>query len=346
MEQPYLKSKFKITYRILSFVIVLILYGFCIELLSKYKVENPITLSFLISGIALLVLSCYLLFQLLTVFSVTFYSNRIELIQAFGLRRKTISLTQIDSWIIRKKKSKYGDYEILYLVLSDQSVLKFSSYLYTNFHLISSKLKNNKAQNSFLRNQWNQKEQKWFTFFCIAIGFLFLGIALNSFQDEQITRVEISTLNGHLLENIEVKKSRRSRSFVLKLEEYPDYEFKIGSLILRETASGNLMNDFQKGDQIKFAIERKEYEKKILKTSALSSWDYIFHYHSISIIEIAEVDFVYLSLENYNKAINSNNVGITLFFGAFGVMFLAFSFVRLRKKAVKSSRSKKRFRKL
>ncbi|WP_432670857.1 hypothetical protein [Flavobacterium sp. SM2513] len=329
----------------MSFVILLIMFGYCIELLSKYDTKNPTTLSFLIVGITLFLLATYLLVLFLKVFKITFYSNRIELVQFFGLNRRSIVLTQIDSWVIRKNKSKYGDYEILYIVLSDKSHLKLSSYLYTNFDFIKRKLKNNKPQNRFLREQLDRKEQTQFTFFFIAIGCVFIWYAVDAYQDKQITRTDISIVKGHLLENIEIKKSRRSRTLIIKLKEYPEYEFKIGSLFLRETASGYLRDTYKKGDELKFAIETTDYEKKIAKTQSLSSWDYIFHYHSIAIVEVTEDDFDYLSLENYNKANNSNTLGIMLFFGAFGVSFTAFGFVRLRKKLLKPLSANSRLRK-
>lgn len=341
MEQPYLISQFKLTNRIVSFVSLLLMYVFCFLLLSAYEAKNPTTLSFLLGGISLFLLTTYFLVLLIKVLKVTFYSNRIEVAQMLGSYKKTIALTHIDSWVLRKKKSKYGDYEILYIVLSDHSHLKFRSYAYNNFHLILNKLKNNKPQNKFLRDQLDRKEQNQFTFFFIAIGIIFMGYALAAFQEKEISRTDISIVKGHLSENIAIKKSKNSSTLIITLDEHPEYEFKIGSFILQETASGNLMTTYQKGDELQFAIEKEAYEKKITKTQNLSAWDLMFHYHSIPIVEVAEDDFVYLSLENYNKACYNNNLGIILFFGAVGVFFTAFGFVRLRKKTFNAFKEKK-----
>jgi hypothetical protein len=342
MEKPYLTSTFSRTNRILPFATSVILYGFSIGFFFKYDDKDRTTLFFLIAGLVLFLMSTYFFVTFLKVFKIRFYSDRIELFQFFGLQKKKVPLTQIDSWILRKKKHKYGDFELLYIVLSDQSHLKFRSYSYSNFYLIINNLKDNKPQNRFLRAQLDRKEYNQFTFFFIAIGRGFIWFALNAFQNENTTRTTIYIVKGHLAENIQLVKSKNSRSLIVKLEEYPEYEFKIGSLILLETASGSLMNTYKKGDELKFAIEKTDYEKKIVKNQELSAWDLLFHYHTIAIVEVAETDFVYLSLENYNKAINSNNLGIVLFFGAFGISFTAFGFVRLRKKRLKPLNTNRR----
>ena len=118
------------------------------------------------------------------------------------------------------------------------------------------------------------------------------------------------------------KKRRGSRTLIINLQEYPNINFTIGSVSLRQTYEDELLNEKKLGDTISFSIEKKEYYSKILKTENIQFPENFLHSDKISIVEIKNKNSFYLSLNNYNKEHNKNNYLAVAFFVLFGLIMV------------------------
>ncbi|WP_124019575.1 hypothetical protein [Flavobacterium sp. HTF] len=234
--------------------------------------------------------------------------------------------TDINSWLVRKKESKYGDYEYLYLTLNEHKIIKVSSFDYDDFDKIKSSIIKNKPQNKILKERLDRKENIQFSIILILLGILFVYIAGQFYKDDSLTKNEVCVIKGTLSEDIELKHSRKSRSLVFKLENLSDFEFKTGSLALKETYYKDLMRDFKKGDKIYLTIEKDQYQQKISKKVQMSFWEKYFHYEKIDVVEVENRNFKYLSLSDFNKTNRDNDYWGIGFFGIFGVLLTIGSF--------------------
>lgn len=89
-----------------------------------------------------------------------------------------------------------------------------------------------------------------------------------------------------------------------------------------ETYSRSLIDENKSGDSIIMLIDKKEFNRKILKIEKIPFPENYLHAEKISIREIHNKKFEYLSLKNYEKANRFNNYLAVGFFGLFGLLML------------------------
>ncbi|WP_073487277.1 MULTISPECIES: hypothetical protein [unclassified Flavobacterium] len=229
-------------------------------------------------------------------------------------------LNEINSWLVRKKESKYGNYEYLYLTTNKNEIIKFSSYEYSNFQEIKSKIIKGKPEDNILKEKLKRKEKIRFSIILTFLGILFIYIASQFYEDTSLTKNDVYVIKGTLSEDIKLQRSKKSKSLVFKLETLSDFKFKIGSLALGETYYEGLMSDFKKGDEIYLTIKKDQYQKKISKKAQMSFLDKYFHYEKIDVVEVENKNFKYLSLSDFNKTNRNNDYWGIGFFGIFGLL--------------------------
>lgn len=286
--------------------------------LYNYDIKDITTTFYLIGSIFFIAFAFLIIREIYKSPKIIVHSDKVELLRIFNTKTDIIELQNIQSWLNRKKKSKNGDYEILYLVLNDFSRLKIKSYNYSNFYQLEQKLTNKKPINTELEKELNLKENKQYSIAFILIGLIFLFITAKYYESKELSSSDISIVKGHLSEPLKIERGRRSKTLIIKLSEFPEFNFRVGGMVLSETYYDDLMKDFDRGQALEFAVEKDVYDKKITKKTKLTFWDLIFHYDKIYVVEIIDNDFKYLSLEDYNKAHNTNNKWILGFFGLLG----------------------------
>ncbi len=320
MEKQQLISKFDRTNRVIYIISLLFLVGLAIGCFSNYNLKDVTTTFYLLGSMFFLFFAFLIAREIYNSPTIVIQSDKFELVRIFNIKTDTFELQHIQSWLNRKKKSKNGDYEILYLIFSDKSRLKIKSYNYCNFNQLEQKLIQNKAINHELEKELSLKENKQYSFAFILIGLVFLGITAKNYEYKNLSSSDISLVKGHVSEPLKIQKERRSETLIIKLSEFPEFNFRVAGMSLDETYYEDLMNDFHIGQTLEFAIRKEDYDKKIAKTSSLTIWELIFHYDNIHIVEIVDNDFKYLSLEDYNRVHNSNNKSILGFFGILGLL--------------------------
>lgn len=320
MSNLVIASKFKTLNRIFYLFGILFFSFLSFLSFSKYNPNNFITYPKLAIGSSFMLFSFYILYSILILPKINIYSDKIELHRFLGLDKRTVLYTEINSWIVRKKESKYGNYEYLYLTLNKNEIIKLNSFGYVNFEEIKRKIVKQKPQNNILNEKLDRKEKIKFSIILILLGILFIYIASQFYKDTSLTKNDVYTVKGTLSEDIELKRSKKSKSLVFKLENLSDFEFKIGSLALDETYYEDLMNDLKKGDEIYLTIEKDQYQKKISKKAHMSFLDKYFHYEKIDVVEVENKNFKYLSLSDFNKTNRNNDYWGIGFFGIFGLL--------------------------
>jgi hypothetical protein len=261
----------------------------------------------------------FIFYYIISLPAIYIYTDKIELHRYFSLSKRTLFLSEIESWIILEKESKYGNYQKLYLTLNNKEIVKLSSYDYANFYEIQVEIIRNKPKNNDLKEQLDQKENLKYAIVAFLIGSLFIYIACYFYKDTSLTKNDAYVIKERLADDIKLERSKKSTSLVFNLENLSDFKFKIGSLTLKETYYEDLMHDFKKGDLIYLTIEKDQYQKKISKKIPMSVLDQYFYYEKIDVVEVENKTFKYLSLSDYNKTNRQNDYWGIGFFGFFGV---------------------------
>ena len=286
---------------------------------SKYDSNHSNTFPNLIPGTLFVLFALFIFYYIISLPAIYIYTDKIELHRYFSLSKRTLFLSEIESWIILEKESKYGNYQKLYLTLNNKEIVKLSSYDYANFYEIQVEIIRNKPKNNDLKEQLDQKENLKYAIVAFLIGSLFIYIACYFYKDTSLTKNDAYVIKERLADDIKLERSKKSTSLVFNLENLSDFKFKIGSLTLKETYYEDLMHDFKKGDLIYLTIEKDQYQKKISKKIPMSVLDQYFYYEKIDVVEVENKTFKYLSLSDYNKTNRQNDYWGIGFFGFFGV---------------------------
>ncbi|SHM59166.1 hypothetical protein SAMN05444360_11458 [Chryseobacterium carnipullorum] len=156
--------------------------------------------------------------------------------------------------------------------------------------------------------------------FILSFILLFLSVKYSLFKLPSTK--SITEIKG-ILKETEINKGRRgSKSLTIKLNEYPEINFMIGTIAIKQTYLQEFMNENKSGDSIVLFIENKEYKRKILKSEKIPFPENYLYKDNIGIVEIHNKNTEYLSLNNYNKEHRDNNYLAIVFFGGFGLLML------------------------
>lgn len=255
----------------------------------------------------------------------------------FGLKIREYKLNEIDSWMIEEKSDRYNKWKILTLILKNKSKVKISNYYYSNSNEIFDALTKGKTENKKLKENKEKQADKKLVVVAFLIGFVCLFVAYNFWIDDSLSPKEVVSVTGNLSEpikieeerrikiklkdGIRIKEERRNRSLIIKLNQYKDFIFYIGSLPLTETHENALINDYKSGEKISLMIKKEDFETKIMKTKKLSSSEEPRLY-MIPVVEISNGNFKYLSLIDYNESYRENDLIGVAFFGFFGLLMI------------------------
>lgn len=150
---------------------------------------------------------------------------------------------------------------------------------------------------------------------------VFLFIAFKLFISELPDESNIVKITGILKDDIKKEnRGRGKKSLIVKLKNYPEIDFMIGTVSLDETYSEKLTDENKTGDSITLFIEDVEFRRKIVKKEKIPFPENILHPEKIDIVAINNNRSNYLLLEDYRKAHLKNNYLGTVFFGILGLL--------------------------
>lgn len=175
------------------------------------------------------------------------------------------------------------------------------------------------------------ENSKWIRSLFI-LGFIFLLVAYQFVTNELPEKDNVVKITDVLAHEIQLTRSKRSKTLILNLKKYPELNFQIGGSSLRQFTYENLIEENKSGDTITIFVEDKEYQSKILKKEKIPFPANFLHADKITVVEISNKNRKYLSLEEYIDDERQNNYLGVAFFGLAG-LFLIFGGIVIFKKS-------------
>ncbi|KMQ63185.1 hypothetical protein ACM46_14730 [Chryseobacterium angstadtii] len=173
-----------------------------------------------------------------------------------------------------------------------------------------------------MKNSEEWKSNKKFIWISFILGFIFLFFSMKYLFSELPNKQNIHEIKG-IFKEIKVNKEKRGgKSLTIHVKEYPEINFMIGSIAIKQMYFQRFMAENKPGDSVTFFIEKHEYNRKIIKSETIPFPENFLSRNNISIVEIHKKNTKYLSLNNYNEAHQNNNLLAILFFGGLGILMI------------------------
>lgn len=241
----------------------------------------------------------------------------------FGLKKYTITeetITISDYWHrkirVLNRDELLGHFETVHLDKNENTSgktlvittagrpIKISSYYYNNY----SEIKHELIKGLKIDKDAEDKSTKRWVIRLGIIVFLFsivlLSISYSDFNSPPLSRDSFTFVNGTISKiEYDVSSSNKGRtknhSIKLRLNEEPEFLFKMGDKVWSGASLRQAVSYFNTGDSISIAVLNQTFNKKITKTDSLDFWDKHNHYHHISFAAIYKGNEIILPLKTY-----------------------------------------------
>lgn len=291
--------------------------------LSLYSYTKFIALKYpnyigLIFSVLFLVIALLIFYFLISIKTYTVASNKLT-VMSFGRLQKTYNLNEVKSWTEAQVKGKYGRYEIFALHFKSGEKIKLSSDIYDNYFELKNELTKNKERNLKLEELNLNKNGLTACIVFTSIGILCLIGAYNKLQNKNLDDINIIVFGGKTSGSIQYF-NRKHDYILIKLESYPDFDFRIQGKDLKATFVEDLMNEIKTGDSIFLGIDKTEYRTKIIKIDSLSFPDNYFFSDMISVKSVHSKKNDYLKLSEVNAIRSDDKYWDFGIFAVFGLL--------------------------
>jgi len=236
--------------------------------------------------------------------AIAVYSDRIVRYSILRNIIKTVYLGEISSWAEVESENKRQRHIAIRTAKRTITI----DHLETGYNDLKEYLSQLQAGERFIASdsthaqvRQNKKANK------IVYGILYVSLGLYClfgyaalkdyiFPNSDFDDLSLSEVSGVAASPPDVYKSGSSRWVRVKLTNYPKYTFEINSSAFDATATE--VREIKAGDSVFLGIERSEYKKKISKEQPMGFWHKTDLPDKISIYELADSKYQYLSLEN------------------------------------------------
>lgn len=164
----------------------------------------------------------------------------------------------------------------------------------------------------------------------LVFGLLWIKSGLSSYlhPDQEIRKQQFSKFGATAASVPVISKGKGSRVRIF-LREYPEFKFHI-YYGYAATDKDYLVQNVKPGDSLFLFVETGDYEKKLLKTKALTFSDKMINYSFVEVYGLSDMKQEYLSLKGYNAAsVADNRLGIGIAF--FGLVMIVGALFGLKK---------------
>lgn len=252
------------------------------------------------------------------------YSDRVEISSTFGLVRKTVYLRDIVTYTEIEKQNKHGKWTDL-TIYTDRTSFKIPSNGYNNYFELRSALTAKVPRDKKREHSWHKTNNTMtgIVFIVMSLFAFYAGWHFYIAKDEPIHPSDIVIVSGIITNEVKIDKgSKGSRSIKIKLQPYPDFDFKISGIAYGATYSADYVAHVKTGDTLYVDILCHEYETKIIREKPIGFWERSINYRFISVYGLCDTHRCYLSTSDYNNHHQSDSSLGLLFFAALGVVFL------------------------
>ena len=287
--------------------------------------EYEENLTMIFTSVLILVV-LYFIYYLLNQKKVIVYDKYFEVKRMLSVNRYFYS--DIETHYSEYKEGKYNSWTEYYIVVKSGKKIKLLDSEYSNFHEFFSKITKKIKKNDIKNTEFEKKDYLKYSIVsgiiaCILFISMFGFIDNNTIKNENLTYFQ-----GKLSDDISYTKRHsgnyRSKYYLVKIIEHPDFEFKIiGNYFESVSTKSKNITTFQKGENIIVGIEHDDFLKKITKQKPLNFSDKYRNYKVIHIRQIKDLrNNFYIDIEKANRLrIESNYIAIGLF-SVFILLFL------------------------
>ncbi|MFB9078919.1 hypothetical protein ACFFLS_10530 [Flavobacterium procerum] len=322
MKENLVKARKKTSYIVICSIGILFFLFLTILFWTNFLEETNIGIKELLPSILLFCGSFFCLYSLLQVPNLFYNSVKIEFRNAFGKVKKSIMLTDIEGWATQQKSSKYSNWEDFTFITKDQRQHKLHSYYFDDYEAVKNLLTRGRRKNKELEKELERKLILKYAKVTLLVGIVFLSIAF--VRKDTLTLNETKQISGVLSEDIFVEKYKKTTTFYIYLENYPEIDFEIrDDMFLGNYES--LIQNYKRGSSISFKISREDFEKKLQPNPNLNLIEKYWNRYESKIVQLEDKNNTYVSLESYNSTIKDHNTSKTAFFGFMGILFLVIS---------------------
>lgn len=344
-DRKELKSKKKITYKVIYIVGILGSLLLSKHLYSKYDPKDYSEILNLYVSILFLIFALLCLYSFLSIKSYYLYKDKFVQKSFLGQKVKSFRFDEIDFWIKEEKKDKYNQWEVLILFTVNREKIKISSYFYENYYEIKNGLTLNLSRNTKLEESRLQKKDLQYTIGFIIFGLILLFCAYKFVMIKELQSSDIIVFGDKISKDIEIiRGSKNSKSILIKLDKYPEFDFKINGPAFKAIDSEDLIEKVKQGDSVFIGIKKTDFNRKLIKKDSLTFTDKYFHFKNISVESITAQNKEYLELAESNKRRISNRYWGFGFFGIFGSFLFFVSLWMLIQKLFIGVKSKEKTR--
>jgi hypothetical protein len=310
-----------------KYLAILIIGGIGSFLVSYFLIKNSFNDPYpqilgVILGIFFGILGTISIITIYKLDTIFVYSDHIEIISILGHVKKKIYRNKIITWVELDKANKYDEWKEL-TIYTDKTNYKLSSSIYENYlelknALVSGIKKDSKNEIKLIR----RKNLYWAISFVIA-GSFFIFTFYNFFfmKHEDIKDSELETITDVITNKAEINsRSKGSNSIYIKLKSYPLFNFEISGNSYSATFTSDFINNVKVGDTLNLKILKDQYKMKITKEKPLGFWDKTVNYSYISVYELHDKNFSYITLDKYNLQNKKDRTSGYWLFGSFGII--------------------------
>jgi hypothetical protein len=284
---------------------------------TKYVQLLPLVVGFLFG-----ILGVFCLASLFKTYHITVSEKGLELDSILGIGTKNYRWEEIDSYTYKVIKDKKGTEESFRIYIKDK-VINLSSQYFEDyeklFHLLSKKIKIN-AEQQIKRNKSDKIIAGRFSMGS-GLFFIFLGLHLGFSPYNNFDENDLQLVSGTLVSAEYHEGRKNNHSFIIKMEEYPDYSFVFSDFAFESVNYKGFLESSKPSDEVGVKILKISYDKKITETRKLNFWDKTINYPRIETYGLELKGKSYFSFDlfyNYNNSkLSSLIILVVLCFGVF-----------------------------
>lgn len=280
-------------------------------------------------------------FSLFVLKSYEITENEIIVRNYFYKKRRSIPRQAITSWHEIENEDKNGNITSKSLTLHckpPHKRIKMDSTYFVNYGTLKKVLTKGISKNE-------KAEESVYRFWSIGIGLLFLcfGFLLlpNFGKKPVLSKSDFEYVEGQLVQHRITSSGRKHKTYHLEIgiAEYPEFTFKMNDDVWVASELNRVNQALLTGENIKLAIKKVSYDKKIKRTTPLTFWDKHSGYYGISFYGIYKSSEMLLPLSYTLPALQEPkdnwNLGfdivILLLFWGFAILLFYLGFANRTK---------------
>lgn len=292
------------------------------------EIMEPTDPSHILSGIGVvcIVLGLACIIAINWVGNIEIHQNTLKTYSYFGQELKRYALSEFDSWYESIGVDDFKDVRNITLIKGRKKVqISSASVSEADYQLFKNSIAQSVTENPNLETLRVSRIKKIGEVVLVLLGLLALygSIHLYLNRDVSIPESDLRTVTG-TVSFIEVDNNGDNEHIYIELKDYPQIRFNIGSVVISKTYPGYIKKFLHVGDTVSIGIRTSD--AVYLQTTSSKK-------RFVDICTLQDLDYQLLNLEDYNRAVTSNNsfgiIGLAIM--GFVWLFLAYNSVNKRR---------------